>query len=404
MNDSLFYISVIVLVLLFFIYGYIRIKYGFWYYQPVFHVYNFWYYFFPCGIIEHGLPEKNRFTNTDRIQFLSLESSNESSLDKCIHLIQNNYLKNNENIFNPEKNNIIKYFSGHNTSKYPCFLSLYWENEWVHDLKNSGEFIKHEKLVGMMTTRPLYVKFNKDKSGLVAYYVDYLCVHKDYRKKGYAPQIIQTHHYNQRHKNPQVHASLFKRENELTGIVPLTVYSTIGFSMKGWKKPLEVHTADKILECSSQNMRYLLEFMKETEDMFDITITPEVANILELIQSRNIYIYFVLDTSCDQVMAAYFFRNTCVSINKDCKILNCFASICRENYNEEAFAYGFKTSIFMIPMMDYLFLAVEDMSHNKKIIENLQKKNKISATTPSAYFFYNFAYPTFPSSRVLIVN
>jgi hypothetical protein len=406
MNNKYFYIFILIFFIFVCIYGYIRIKYGFWYYQPVFHAYNLWWYLFPCGIINHGLPEKNRFTNTTNITFLHLDKTDDSTMDKCTQLLQNNFIKNKENKenkFHPEKHNIVNYFKGHNTTKYPCFLSLYWEKELLQEMNAAGEFIKHDKLVGMMTTRPLYIKFKKDKANLVAYYVDYLCVHKDYRKKGYAPQIIQTHHYHQRHAAPQVHVSLFKRENDLTGIVPFCLYSTYGFSIKGWKKPLEIKTEDKILECSSQNMRYLLEFMKETSGMFDVTITPELSNILELIHSRNIFVYFVLNTATDQVMAAYFFRNSCVSLEKDCKVITCFASICRENYNDEAFAYWFKTALFAIPMMDYLFLAVEDISHNKKIIDNLHKKNKPQLVSPCAYFFYNFVYSRVPCDKIFLL-
>ena len=404
MNQTYLSFVVLLFLLLLILYGYIRVKYGFWYHQPVFHAYDLWYYLYPCGIIQHKLPDKNRFTNMESIEFLSLHDAEESKIEKCLNLVQHHYLKNKENTFLPEKQNIIKYFEGHNTKQTPCYLSLYWEDEWLQDINDSGEFVKNKKLVGVMTTRPIYIKLNKDKQQLTAYYVDYLCIHKDYRKKGYAPQIIQTHHHHQRHKSPHVHISLFKRENELTGIVPLCVYSTLGFSMKGWKTPQDVSGPDKILECSSQNMRYLLEFMRETEDMFDITITPEISNILALINSRNIYIYFVLDTVSDKVMAVYFFRNTCVSIEKDSKIINCFASICRKDYNEEAFAYGFKKALFMIPMMDYLFLSVEDISHNNKIIDNLKKKNKVEITNPTAYFFYNFAYPTFTSDKVFVIT
>lgn len=58
----------------------------------------------------------------------------------------------------------------------------------------------------------------------------------------------------------------------------------------------------------------------------------------------------------------------------------------------------------MIPMMDYLFLTVEDTSHNKKLIDNLQIKNKATVVSPAAYFFYNFAHETFPSNKVLVIS
>ena len=46
--------------------------------------------------------------------------------------------------------------------------------------------------------------------------------------------------YNQSHLNKNIVVSLFKRENELTGIVPLCVYSTYGFSVNKWSKPINL--------------------------------------------------------------------------------------------------------------------------------------------------------------------
>ena len=44
--------------------------------------------------------------------------------------------------------------------------------------------------------------------------------------------MIQTHEYNQSHKNKNICVSLFKREEELTGIIPLTIYKTYCFPLK----------------------------------------------------------------------------------------------------------------------------------------------------------------------------
>ena len=48
--------------------GYIRVKFGFWALQPVFHVYNLTYLIWPPGIINHDLPEKNKYTNFKNIE------------------------------------------------------------------------------------------------------------------------------------------------------------------------------------------------------------------------------------------------------------------------------------------------------------------------------------------------
>ena len=50
------------------------------------------------------------------------------------------------------------------------------------------------------------------------------------------------------------------------------------------------------------------------------------------------------------------------------------------------------------------FAAIENISHNNIIINNLLQKTCPLIKSPTAYFFYNFAYPTFQSSKVLIIN
>ena len=42
---------------------FIKIKYKFWAYQPVFHYYDLWYWIYQKGIINNHLPEANKFCN-----------------------------------------------------------------------------------------------------------------------------------------------------------------------------------------------------------------------------------------------------------------------------------------------------------------------------------------------------
>jgi hypothetical protein len=222
-----------------------------------------------------------------------------------------------------------------------------------------------------------------------------------YRKKGIAPQIIQTHEYNQRHLNKNVVVSLFKREDELTGIVPLCVYSTYGFSVNKWTKPPELHALYKLLEINSQNFHFLFDFIKNNSKKFGIVINAEVTNIIELIKTKNIFIYVILLD--DEIICAYFYRKSCTFIEKNMEVLSCFASI--NNTDNNTFIQGFKISFWKIAAENFFgFSAIEEISHNHIIIDNLKIKTAPLVISPTAYFFYNFAYPTFPSDKVLIIN
>jgi len=401
MIEYLSYILFFSVLILFILYIYIRLKYGFWFSQPVFHVYDFIYIFNPPGIIQHSLPEKNKYTNFKNIETIIFPELSELKKKRLVNFIKSNYLQNKDNIFSPRSENIIPYFTGHNAKS---FITFYNDENFMMDLKK-GTMVTDKKVIGIMTSRPIHIVINnRDKdASFDAYYIDYLCVDKNYRKKGIAPQIIQTHEYNQRHLNKNIVVSLFKREDELTGIVPLCVYSTYGFSVDKWVKPPDLDASYKLLEINAQNVHFLFDFMKDNSAQFDIVINTEVTNIIELIKSKNIFIYVII--LHDKIISAYFFRKSCTFIEKNMEVLSCFASINKLDNDTHIFIQGFKISFWKIAAENLFgFSAIEEISHNHIIIDNLKRKTTPLVISPTAYFFYNFAYPTFSSEKVLIIN
>jgi len=391
---------ILILVLLFMIITvYIKTKYGFWVDQPVFHVYDLRYMIFPPGIINNELPEHNKYTNFKDVETIVFPELSKIRLDKFIQFINQHYLRQKGNDFSPAIDNVVPYFRGCNDKS---FISFYNEKCILMDLKK-GTTVDDTKIIGVMTSRPIHISINNgDKdANFYAYYVDYLCVDKLYRKKGIAPQIIQTHHYNQSHINKNICVSLFKREDELTGIVPLCVYSTYGFAIDKWDKPPDLDGSFSILEINAQNIHVLFDFIKLNTNLFDIVINTDIGNIIELLKTNNIFIYVILVNQ--QVLTAYFFRKTCVFIN-DKEVLSCFASI-NNSKDNHIFVHGFKI-IFWQLANKYSFglSAIENISHNNLIIDNLLIKNTPFITSPTAYFFYNFAHYTIHPNKVLIIN
>jgi len=399
MLENLSYILFFGVLIIVVIYIYIRIKFGFWVMQPVFHIYDIGYLLKSPGIIDESFPIKNKYTNFKNIETILFSEITSLQSQRFFNLIKSNYLQNKDNIFFPKSENILPYFSGHNDKS---FISFYNEDNHMIDLKK-GTTVTDKKVVGVMTSRPVYIVINNGhkEAKFRAYYVDYLCVDILNRKKGIAPQLIQTHHYNQRHINKNIVVSLFKREDELTGIVPLCVYSTYGFSVKMWTKPIEISAPYVLLEINPQNFRHLFDFISDSGKKFDIIINTEVTNIIELIKSKNIFINVIMVD--DKIVCAYFFRKSCVQIEKGLEVLSCFASIC--NCDENIFIQGFKISFWKISSENYFgYSAIEDISDNNIIIENIKAKTKPLIISPTAYFFYNFGYPTFKSNKVLIIN
>ena len=90
--------------------------------------------------------------------------------------------------------------------------------------------IPDKELIGVITCRPLYITHLNHYFSV--YYVDYLCIHKHHRKKGIAPQLIQTLGYQHSKETRKHHIYLFKKETNITGIVPLTIYKTYGILLE----------------------------------------------------------------------------------------------------------------------------------------------------------------------------
>jgi hypothetical protein len=368
--------------------------------QPVFHVYDIQYMFSFPGIINHGLPEKNKYTNFKNIETIEYNQVSKLKMNRFVKFIQMNYLNDKDNNFSPKVENVTPYFHGHSSRS---FFSFYHEEQLYSDTKK-GTIVKDKKIIGLITSRPLHVIINNGNTDAAfdVYYVDYLCVHKLFRKKGIAPQLIQTHHYNQSHLNKNIRVSLFKREDELTGIVPLCVYSTYGFSVNTWTKPIDLLPMYQLIEINPQNYHLLLNFIQDNSNKFDIVIYSEISNMIELIKTKNIFIYTIVFNS--DIVCAYFFRKTCVFIKKDLEVLSCFASI--NNFQiDDIFIQGFKISFWKISFEHYFgYAALENISNNNVIIDNLCMKTKPMIVSPTAYFFYNFAYKTFSAEKVLIIN
>ena len=394
---------IIVIIVIFFLY--IRLKYKFWALQPVFHFYDVYYWFINVGVIRKELPEKNKYVNLKKIVTKEFEKIDELIKKQIVTLIRLNYLRNGENVFNPKKENIDSYFIGHNAK---TFWSYFSEKEILIDNK-TGKIIEENKIIGVMTSRPLHVKINKGSS-FDLYYVDYLCVNKDWRKKNIAPQLIQTHEYNQSYNNKNICVSLFKREEELTGIIPLTIYKTYCFSLKNnLIRNDELDVRIKLLTGDKLNIYYLYNFINEMiknemKKKMDIIIYPEISNIVELIESKNLFIkMLVIDGNIE---AVYIFRKTCTYIENEKEILSCIGSINGNILTNEEFIKGFKMSLWSIikDNKNFKYVTIEDISENTCIINNLCIKTHPIAISPMAYFFYNFAYNSFKSEKCLIIN
>jgi hypothetical protein len=128
----------------------------------------------------------------------------------------------------------------------------------------------------------------------------------------------------------------------------------------------------------------------------------EASNLIQLIKTNNVFVYVILLEH--EVICAYFFRKSCTFVEKNMEVLGCFASINSSDNSDDIFIQGFKINFWTIAEKHHFgFSAIENISHNNIIINNLLLKTYPLVKSPTAYFFYNFAYHTFKPNKCLII-
>ena len=396
------YIFLIIIVITIIILLYFRIKFRFWSKQPVFHIYDLWYYLFPCGIIEVELPSRedkyNNFKNIDTIKLDELSNINK---EKFVSFIQTHFLRSRELNYRPKKENIFPYLTGLDGGS--VFLSLYRKKHMLMDT-TLQKVKEDEKIIGTVLSYPVQIIFNNGNpdANMNVYYVDYLCVDKEHRKEGIAPELIQTHHYNQRTLNKNIQVSLFKREGNLTAIIPLCLYELCGFYIKKSKEfilPQDI----KIIRINYKDLSYYNDFIKLNHSKFKIFISTSLANISELIKTENIYIYALIQK--DTILSLYFFKKQCTYLEEENEeIVTCYASMncCK---SEDIFKVGFQNALMNLidNYPSYKLLIIENHSDNDILIDFYSKINRLLFNIKSAYYFYNFAHHSYHSNDILIL-
>jgi len=382
-----FYLIIIFFVVIYLIYK--KLINNFWVIQPVYHYWDICFWFYNKGIIQHKLPELNKYYNSTDIICSTFEKCTEIQKEEYIRLIKNHY---NKNVYNPT----IKTMNAHMKGPHPNFCSFYLKE---NTLKHKDKIFSTKEIIGGMLTRAVIANIIKNDKPLNVYYADFLCVHKEHRKKNIAAQIIQTHEYYQRHYNDKIAISLFKREGKVQGIIPVCCYSNTFFDLKEWKiKPI-FSQEKKIVKVDLQNIYYVYDKIVKTK-LFDILIYNSLETIIELIK-ENVYILFVVMKK-EEIEAVYCFQRYENFIHEK-EIITCNSSILFSLSKEEFIEYFKKIMLLICKENNNIeFLNIENLSFNSILINHLLTLHKPFTQSINAYFFYNYAYNIFINEKVFI--
>jgi len=389
-----------------FTFAYIKIRYPFWNIQPVFHTYDIWRYAYttPFIIRKTLLPMQTKYCDFLQIQTYNYLETNQEQRNSIIDLLRCYYVPSDLVLCTLTEPILTAYMTGYSE---PTYISLYREKQYalVDSSSNNIQIKYADNPVGCIISRPLHLYINMGK--IDAYFLDYICSHRDYQKKHISRNLIQTHEYNQRDRNPNIRICIFKKESHLCeGIVPLVIYPTYTFPLKkiGRIPRLPPHTTvDRI---NKHNLGKLADFFENliSKNGFTILGITDMAVISTLITTNQLYVYIMSKSSA--VYGCYFFKNANIQYESllpttdDCDILQFTASFSNTE-SLELFYIGFLHSLKQITKAKktYKMMLFETISHNSRILVNWRKENQFVAENSTAYYLYNFVLPRSPLSQ-----
>jgi hypothetical protein len=118
---------------------------------------------------------KNNYCNLIDIKTYDYNDIDVKLLDIILDFIIDNWSYDKKYRLN--KTTLSSYFIGHNNNK--CFFGIYYNNNMI---------------ISTITDIPFNMTLSNKKTYIIRY-VDNLCVDLNYRKKGIASEMIETHSY-----------------------------------------------------------------------------------------------------------------------------------------------------------------------------------------------------------------
>ncbi len=359
---------------------YIRLKFQFWSIQPVFHLWDLHHWIFTNRVISSDLPEINKYVKLLDVQSINVKDASDEHLTDVCNFIKENYLRSKVAEYNPEKKDVVSYLD---TNLGKSFISVY--------SKTKNCLTTEKELLGVITSRPLFLNFS-DGTSIVTNYVDNLTVRKDSRKQGIAPRLIQTYVYQTRRMgaNP---VCFFKREGDMTAIVPLTTFQTTGY----YTNSLPVLKFDvpncALVSIKKTNVQPFIDLMKTAEKDYECTVNTELTTVLSLIANGQLVVYCVILDG--EAVACYVFRNTPSVMKEDKGNSNIAELICSVNKApfDDIFYAGYVMACKRLKKRLNIDVAtIEQVGDNRKLAA-LNARNGIAICTscPTAFFLYNYS-------------
>lgn len=277
---------------------------------------------------------------------------------------------------------------------------------------------QQQQLMGVISSKIVCFQssyLDEKEKELVIYlnYVDFLCVHSRFRQQGVAPTLIQTHNL---HLQPLSRplASIFKREGNMTAIVPLTTFNTTTFYIptlffnqkKRKSKVVEIKTENDFLDL------YTWIKKKKKKTIGSIMCLPEPDHLRSMVvEAKVIEIYGIKTKKTNNFQTVCFFQKdqlmmdgnkpviTVLLVLTEIEDTSSFLSDCihciRSLYFTNASTYS----------ISCFFLSIQELMEGELLVQQLimEEKWSVFQTSPTAFFLYNYLHPTVNANRAIIL-
>jgi hypothetical protein len=202
-----------------------------------------------------------------------------------------------------------------------------------------------------------------------------------------------------------VQVSIFKREGQAMGLVPMISYKTFIYDTQTCDFISSSRENYDIIRIDKSNMNIFIDFYKENVGQFSASIIADYSNILELIITNNLFIYVLISREEHKSpKAIYIFRDSKTTFNYNNNpqdILILVASIKEKKLKDDIFTSFFYNIIIREEFAKLNnYIAIENLSHNKIIVN---KYPHYLTHITSSYYFYNYICKTLVSEKTLII-
>lgn len=411
---------------------YLKVSYPFWFIQPVYHTYNIYPRFARDPyIIQNRSPRKTTFCDFKNIVTIPYELLSELQKQSLLRLLLAHYIDSDSIFLSLTGFDIDLLFRG---QKYSSYISFFTQEKFIQDQNMVDEEIEQEKQetkksliyrtidwensLGCMISRPIWIFFSSFSNDIaitptVAYYWDYICIHRDHKTRNLSRNLIQTNAFNIRMIQPSIYASLFKKETYLCpSVVPLTKYTTHTYFLHN-SNITNLSSQYKINRIQKSNMQLWEDFIDmikspEWSVLFDISLINDIGTYSSWILSEKWLVYILTYREKDQtdydIGAVYIFQDPKIiyEVSENPNGLPALQFIASVNIMLpdllffRGFLHALRDAVRQNVEKTFRVLLFETISHNSSLLQRWQERNVPSLETDTALYLYNMVCPGSP--------